>query len=326
MAQAADLSVFRRHGGRIAAAEILFSGAPGPWIDLSTGINPHPYPAPRVSRAVLARLPHPEELADAEAAAAAAFGVEAERVCAVPGTEIALRLLPRLLGARSVALAPGGYGGHAQGWAAAGAELIEAPGPAEARVIVNPANPDGLVTARGEILASAAERWTIVDEAFVDVDPELSVAAQAGGRLVVLRSFGKFYGLPGVRLGFVVADPTLLADLRALLGDWPVAAEALAAAAMAYRDAAWAERTRVRLIRDAARLHRLLVGAGLQVLGGTSLYRLAQTPQAEDIFLRLAGAGILCRPFENTHRLRFGLPATPSAWRRLAAALDGDGT
>ena len=202
MAGPADaLAQFRRHGGRLAAAAARFSDAPRPWLDLSTGVNPRPYPLRPVPRSALARLPDPQETAAAEAAAARAFGAPADRVAAVPGSEIALRLLPRLLGARSVAIAAATYSGHAEAWRAAGVMAAADPDAAEAWVVVNPNNPDGAVTPAADILASAERRWTIVDEAFADPAREHSVADHAKGRLVVLRSFGKFYGLPGLRLG-----------------------------------------------------------------------------------------------------------------------------
>lgn len=324
MSEAAALESFSRHGGRLAAARAAFPAALQPWIDLSTGINPRPYPAPAASRAARARLPDPEALRALEAAAALAFGAAAERVTAVPGSETAIRLLPDLLDVRRVAIAADTYGGHAEAWRAVGAEILDRPQDADAWVVVNPNNPDGRTTDAGELLASAAARWTIVDEAFVETTPQLSVTARAGGRLIVLRSFGKFFGLAGLRLGFVVADDSVTARLRACLGDWPLSADAIAAGLAAYPDTAWAERARKRLARDAARLDRLLVRAGLKPVGGTSLFRLARADDARGVFLRLARAGILCRPFEDPHLLRFGLPGRPADWTRLAAALSGD--
>ncbi|CAN7331247.1 threonine-phosphate decarboxylase CobD [Phenylobacterium sp. LjRoot219] len=325
MDAAAALEAFSRHGGRLAAARAAFPAAPQPWLDLSTGINPRPYPAPAASQAARARLPDPEALLALEAAAARAFDAPAERVTAVPGSEAAIRLLPDVLGVRRVAVAADTYGGHAEAWRAAGAEILDQPQRADAWVVVNPNNPDGRTVASDELVASASRRWTIVDEAFVETDPQLSVAARAGdGRLIVLRSFGKFYGLAGLRLGFVVADDRVTAGLRARLGDWPLSADALAAGQAAYPDTAWAERTRRRLGRDAARLDRLLVRAGLTPVGGTSLFRLVRAPDARATFLRLARAGILCRPFDDSQLLRFGLPGRPADWARLAAALSGD--
>ena len=245
-----DVSVFRRHGGRLAAAQALFPTAPRPWLDVSTGINPIPYPGPDVTRRSLTRLPEPEALAALEASAAAAFGVGADRVAATPGTEAALRLLPRLLGARSVAIAAPTYGGHFDAWRAVGTAVVAWGAAAEARVVVNPNNPDGRIMPATDLLAAAQTGWMIVDEAFADPHPEASVAAHAGGRLIVLRSFGKFYGLPGLRLGFVLAGRSLAAQIRRAFGEWPVSNGAILIGQAAYADTAWRERTRRRLRRD----------------------------------------------------------------------------
>jgi cobalamin biosynthetic protein CobC len=314
-------AAFQRHGGRLAAAQARFPDAPKPWLDLSTGINPRPYPAPRASAAARARLPDPEQLAELEAAAAAAFGAPPARVVAVPGSEAAIRLLPWLLGAQSVAIAGPTYGAHAEAWTAAGAALRAHRDEAEAWVVVNPNNPDGRITAAATLLASASHRWTLVDEAFADCDPALSLVSQAGGRLIVLRSFGKFYGLAGLRLGFVVADEALAAKLRRVLGDWPIGAEAIAAGIAAYRDSRWAERARARLDRDAARLRRLLAGCGVEPLGGCGLFQLAKARDADALFERLARRGVLTRPFPDGGLIRFGLPGRAKDWSRLAAAL-----
>ncbi len=323
------LAALAGHGGRLAAAEAAFPEAPRPWLDLSTGLNPRPYPAPPAGRAERARLPDPERLAALEAVAAAAFGCAPERVLATPGAEAAIRLLATTLTLGSVAVAGPTYGGHAAAWRAAGTSVSLAPraeahaAPAEALVLVNPNNPDGAATPAETVAALAAERtgWLIVDEAFVEAEPELSVAGRGLERAIVLRSFGKFYGLAGLRLGFVAADPALIARLRARQGEWPVSADAIAAGRKAYPDAAWAARTRRRLAREAGRLDGLLQAAGFEIMGGTTLFRLAQAGDARERFERLARRGVLVRPFADApERLRFGLPPA-AGWARLETAL-----
>jgi cobalamin biosynthetic protein CobC len=323
-------ATFHRHGGRLADAKAAFASAPAPWIDLSTGINPCPWSGPRADTAALGRLPDPEETAALEAAAARAFGLaDLGRVAAVPGAEAGLRLLPRLTGARRVAIVSPTYGGHAEAWRGAGSAVREVAwgadlSDAEALVIVNPNNPDGRAIPADELKPLAmGDRWVIVDESFVEVAPALSVAAAAGGRLVVLRSFGKFYGLAGVRLGFVVADPVVIAQVRAAFGDWPVCADAIAVGRAAYADGDWADRARARLDGDASRLDELLGRAGFKAEGGTSLFRLVSSPRAGQWFTRLAEAGLLARPFaEHRDWLRFGLPGDEAGWARLRAVLE----
>jgi cobalamin biosynthesis protein CobC len=324
-----DTPNYYRHGGRMDEAARLFPDAPLPWIDLSTGINPHAWAGARPDFAALRRLPDPAETAALEQAAAAAFNLpHATMLAAVPGAEAGLRLLPRLTDAASVNILLPTYGGHEEAWRAAGRTVravtsLDALPQSAALVLVNPNNPDGRSIPPEELLRLAnGTRLVIVDESFGDVAPHLSVAPHAHDRLVVLRSFGKFYGLAGVRLGFIVAGPSIIAQVRTGFGDWPVSAEALAAGTKAYADRDWAEATRARLQQASQRLDLLLTRAGLKLLGGTSLFRLCATPQAGLWFTHLARHGLLVRPFaQQPTWLRFGLPGTEAEWARLAAAL-----
>jgi len=181
---------------------------------------------------------------------------------------------------------------------------------------------DGRSIARAELVAAAeGARWLVVDEAFADADPGDSLAPLAIPNVIVLRSFGKFYGLPGLRLGFVIAPLEVAARLRMLIGDWPIATPVLRTATAAYRDTDWQARQRRFLDNAAARLDRMLLAAGFAIAGGTALFRLARQPNADTRFLSLAAAGILVRPFATPGLLRFGLPDGRSQWHRLASAL-----
>lgn len=330
---------FTIHGGRLAEARRRFAGAVEPWIDLSTGVNPRPYPARRASRLARARLPDPEETAALEAVAAGALGVAAETVLATAGVEAAIRLLAGFLPARRVGIVAPTYGGHAQAWRADGAavaaidrgHLSAAADACDVVVVVNPNNPDGASVPAERLLeladrVAARDGWLVVDEAYVEASPELSVSTylgdtMRGSRLITLRSFGKFYGLPGVRLGFIAARPEVITRLRVRQGEWPVSADAIAAGLQAYPDHRWADRTRLRLAKDAGRLDALLIRSGLEIVGGTSLFRLAATRDARSRFIRMAEAGVLTRPFDYAPTwLRFGLPAA-NHWPRLEAAL-----
>ena len=331
---------FAHHGGRLSVARSLFPDVAQPWIDLSTGINPRSYPAPRASLRSRNRLPEPTELARLEALAAAAFGVEdPARVVATAGTECALRLLPQIVNLEAAFIVGPTYGSHADAWTRAGAftqtigidEVQTHAERAVALTIVNPNNPDGRIVERARLLelhASLSQRGgtLIVDEAFADVAAEASVAAEAGTaaapRLIVLRSFGKFFGLAGLRLGFIVAAPQFAATIRGLIGDWPVSSDAIAAGLAAYADQRWVASERTALQKSAQRLDRMLVLNGCEVVGGTSLFRLARAADARERFARLLAAGILVRPFDfDPTLLRFGLPHGRDQWRRLAAAL-----
>lgn len=316
------------HGGRLAEARRAHPSAPTPWLDLSTGVNPEGWRQGRAPTAALSRLPDPADLEALEAAAAGFFGCDPARVVAVPGAEAGLRLLPSVLDAARVAIASPTYGSHADAWRLAGAQVTEVERaalfrqPTDAFVVVNPNNPDGTLTPGAELVAGAAGRWLVIDESFIEVAPEFSAVSAMTDRTVVLRSFGKFHGLPGVRLGFVVASPERAARLRLRIGDWPVGADAISLGVAAYGDAGWAERTRRRLERDAVRLDRLLVEAGFEIVGGTSLFRLTRAGDAKRRAEALAEQGVLVRTFAHDPMLiRFGLPGRKE-WPRLQAALE----
>lgn len=326
------------HGGRLAEARRRFPGAPEPFIDLSTGINPVPYPFDPLPSQAFTRLPEPEEVLDLQRVAARAYGVaDPAMVAAAAGTQLLINLLPRLRPLPGVAVLGPTYAGHAAAWAAAGCAVSEVSaferlGALPGAVVCNPNNPDGRRTSPPALLA-LAERLAsragllVVDEAFADLEgPGLSVAPllpRPG--LVVLRSFGKAYGLAGLRLGFALASPELADAIRDALGPWAVSGPALHVACRALADRAWTAATAERLRREAAGLDRVLAGAGLRVLGGTSLFRLAEAEDADAVFARLGRAGILVRRFAgDPHRLRFGLPRDAEQTDRLARALAGD--
>lgn len=316
-----DLAPFYAHGGRIAAARAAFGG--GDWIDLSTGIAPWAWPVGEVELG-LERLPEPAAVAGLEAAAAAAFGVaDATTVVAVPGTDLAMRLLAPVLAARRPAVLRPGYAGHAAAWPGAAAVGRDRLGDLAGHgllVLASPANPDGHVT-DPPMLRALAERMTlVVDEAYGD--PAAGLCPQATDALVVLRSFGKFYGLPGLRLGFVIAGPGVAARMRAMLGDWPVSGAAVAIGTAAYRDDAWREAQRRRVAEAGAGLDRLLTDAGVAVAGSAPLFRLIVCDAAIDLFHTLARHAILTRPLaDQPDRLRLGLPRDAPALARLADAL-----
>jgi cobalamin biosynthetic protein CobC len=328
------------HGGDLGAARLLFPGAPEPFIDLSTGINPYPYPIPQLSPDLFTRLPEAAALDRLAAVAAQAYGApSAAHVVPAPGTQILLPLVAALVRPGRAAVLGPTYAEHIRAAAQAGhqvAEVTEVAGlrNAELAVVVNPNNPDGRIIPRAALLACArdlpAPGLLVVDEAFMDVGADgVSLAPDCGHHnIVVLRSFGKFFGLAGLRLGFALAGPALAARLRAGLGPWAVAGPAIAIGAAALSDLSWTAMTRTRLAQTAIRLDHVLTGAGLEVAGGTALFRLVRTEAAPELFHHLGRAGILVRRFAHQPTwLRFGLPASESDWQRLAAAMAaGDGS
>ncbi len=325
------------HGGDLDAARRLFPAAPEPFVDLSTGINPNPYPMPDIPAVLFARLPDAAALASLRGIAARTYGApSAEHVAAAPGTQILLPMVAGLVPPGRAAILTPTYAEHARAAALAGHTIREASGlgalaDVTLAVVCNPNNPDGRVFAKDDLLALARELrprggLLVVDEAFMDVGPPgASLADEVWrGNIVVLRSFGKFFGLAGLRLGFALATPVLAARLTALLGPWPVSAPALFVGAKALADGGWIEATHRASAPAAARLDSILTHAGLDIIGGTSLFRLAHARAASELFHYLGCAGILVRMFaEHPAWLRFGLPAQEQDWRRVEIALAG---
>ena len=323
------------HGGDLSAARRQFPGAPEPFIDLSTGINPNSYPVPALGSEVFARLPEPEAVAGLAAAAAAYYGAPSvAHVLPAPGTQILLPLVAGLVRpGRAVILSPT-YNEHAHCAALAGHRVTEvrdiaALGEADLAIVTNPNSPDGRLIGRDALLDVAAKLRPrggvlVVDEAFMDVlPPSASIAGEAIRNVVVLRSFGKFFGLAGVRLGFALLDPQLAARLAALLGPWAVSGPALAIGTAALANGQWIGRTRHGLKEAASRLDALFGRVGLEVIGGTALFRLVRAQAAPALFHHLGRDGILVRSFPgNPVWLRFGLPGNEAAWVRLENSLN----
>ena len=321
------------HGGNLAAAATCFPDAPMPWLDLSTGINPLSYPMPALSANAWQRLPEAADIARLEQIAARCYGADdPETLVAAPGTQALIQLLPEIVPARTVGIFGFTYAEHARAWQASGAVVAQVEAGAAAQrfdviVVVNPNNPDGRLL-DGAALAALARRCTmlVVDEAFMDVMPPghslIPHLPKSGA--IVLRSFGKTYGLAGLRLGFAAAAPELAARLRARLGPWAVSGPAIETGVLALADAAWLATATGLLQQAAKRLDGLLQAAGCSIAGGTPLFRLARHASAPEIFGCLARAGILVRPFaEKPDWLRFGLPMQETGWARLEAALHG---
>ncbi len=325
------------HGGDLGAARALFPNAPEPWIDLSTGVNPHSYPDLALPYKAQKHLPSPGKLEQLRNLAAASYRVhELSAVVVSPGTQPVLAAIMRRIEPGRVVILGPTYSEHARCAALAGHEVeetgtVERLADADIAVVVNPNNPDGRLSERAELLelANELERrdgMLLVDEAFMDVAPDgYSVGDRASNaNIVVLKSFGKFFGLPGIRLSFAIAPTGIAAHLGAVLGPWPVSATALETGIAALNDAKWQTAMRGRLIKDGERLVALLQSTELEIVGGTSLFQLVCHDNALQMFEKLGSLGIFVRRFpERPRHLRIGLPESEEAWSRLSGALDG---
>lgn len=323
-----------RHGGALAHAEKEFGTPRQGWLDLSTGINPNAYPVPDLPAELWQQLPDRDLEQACIEAARQYFGCSnADAVLPAPGTQSLIQWLPWLRAPGTVGILGPTYSEHATAWQAAGHETTEIAdlpdwGDFAVVVVTNPNNPDGKRRFREGLLALAegqahAGSWLVVDEAFADVDPGISVAAEAGLEgLCVLRSFGKFFGLAGLRLGFALLHTELAAELKTALGPWPVSGPALEIGRAAMTDLSWQQDTRGKLEKRAQEMETLIARHGLKIVGGTPLFQLAAHPKAHDLYRHLAVNGVLIRTFEDQPEwLRFGPPKDDTAIDRLDAAL-----
>ena len=304
------------HGGGLDAATRQFGGIRADWIDLSTGINPLPYDATAISPDAWTALPD-QAAADALIDAARAFWniPDTAAVLAAPGASSLIANMPRLAATGAVSISGPTYNEHAAAFEQAGWDMD---GPATAQVVVHPNNPDGRIWQIDQITAPLR----IIDESFCDVTPAQSLIQHASEPgTVILKSFGKFWGLAGLRLGFAIGDPILIDRLKTMLGPWPVSGPALEIGAQALNDPEWAAQTRARLEKDATKLDQLMVAKGATVVGGTTLFRLYDVDDAAMWQDQLAQSQIWSRIFPYSSRwLRLGLPH-PMDWSRLKEAL-----
>lgn len=320
------------HGGNLGEMVRTLGRPEADWLDLSTGVNPHGWDAPTPPPACWYRLPDARDgLLDA---AAEYYG--SSSLIATPGTQAALALLPYLRAKSRVAVVDPGYSEHAAAWRRAGHEVVPVSSnqlagsvgvSCDVLVVINPNNPDGTYFDPDTLLAwrralAARGGWMVVDEAFVDPTPGYSLAPHSPlPGLLVLRSIGKFFGLPGMRTGFALGPADLLECLEEALGPWPVNGPGRWVTRQALQDVAWQARMRERLAAEGERLHALLAEHFRRRVVGTPLFGTVLTPRAALIHEWLTQEAILVRLLDHQDGLRFGLPADENAWTRLADAL-----
>ena len=316
------------HGGNLDVALQRFGGNAQDWIDLSTGINRKPYPVGELPLSCWSALPSKSAINALHQAAAKAYGTTAP-VLATNGAQGVIQLLPHLVQRGNARICGPTYNEYAAVFSASGWEVtetsdLEALAGADIALVVNPNNPDGRRHDPGRLLALLPRvGHLVVDESFADAEPDISLASQAGRKgLLIIRSFGKFFGLAGLRLGFAIGAEGDIAALAAMAGPWPVSGAAIAIGERALSDRAWAEATRARLSRDCPRLDALVAPLGWSLVGGTPLFRLYDVGDASAAQEKLARGKIWSRVFPGRAGwLRLGLPGDEPEWVRLSAAL-----
>lgn len=321
-----------RHGGNLREAARRYAIPFENWLDLSTGINPRGYPVPPVPPDAWRLLPEDDD----GLAEFATHHYGAPLALPIAGSQAAIRALPALLRRGTAGVAPLTYGEYAPAFMRAGHAIAtldvharDLPGTLDHVIVANPNNPTAERLPPATLLrwhAQLASRGgtLIVDEAFADVDPASSLAGESAREgLVVLRSVGKFFGLAGIRAGFVLAAPLIIDALRDALGAWAVSGPARHAVEVAFADIEWQREARTRLQRDGARLAELISDRGFDVRA-TPLFAWTSTSQAPGLQHALAVRGIWTRLFDlpgMMPSLRIGLPGAEGDWARLTLAL-----
>jgi len=321
-----------RHGGNLREAAHRYDIALGDWLDLSTGINPRAYPVPPLPMDAWRRLPEDGDgLAEL---AARHYGAPA--ALPVAGSQAAIRALPGLFQPGVAAVAPLTYSEYAPAFERAGHRIVGLDAASSKLnddidyvIVANPNNPATDLIARDVLLhwhkqLAARGGTLIVDEAFADAygDAATSLASESGREgLVVLRSVGKFYGLAGIRAGFVLAAAPLRDALSETLGAWTVSGPARHAVQAAFADLSWQAETRSTLARDSARLAALVRNQGFDS-HATPLFVWFETDQAAALQHALATRGIWTRLFERgaLPSLRIGLTGSQEEWARFEEA------
>jgi cobalamin biosynthetic protein CobC len=315
----------RDHGGDLAAARARFG--PGDWIDLSTGINPVPYPLPEISRHAWTRLPEKSAIAALCDAARHYYGCAPnDHVIAAAGASAIIASAPQLAPPGNIVILSPTYTEHAAAFQRAGWRVKAASEPeaADALVIVSPNNPDGRRWSATALRVICTHyQLVVLDESFMDVTPNDSLVGEPlPENIVVIKSFGKFFGLAGLRLGFAICAEPLAHRLRECAGPWPVSGPAVEIGIKALQDQAWHKKSLQRVIQDAACLDTLALAAGWRIVGGANLFRTYQCEDAAQAHRSLAKQKIWTRIFPySDHWLRLGAPGSAAHWRRLAAAL-----
>lgn len=323
-----------KHGGNLRQAAKLYAIPLENWIDLSTGINPCPWLPSDIPSTVWQRLPESDD--DLLPVAQRYYGCD--NLLPLAGSQAAIQTLPYCRQRSRIGIVSPCYAEHAHCWEKADHSVVYIkpdqidlfiPG-LDILLLANPNNPDATHYSVEQLLGwhqrlIKDNGWLIVDEAFIDSTPEKSLLPHCKTMpegLIVLRSIGKFFGLAGIRLGFLAAEPKLLQQVAQRQGAWAVSHPARWLGQHALVDQQWQIQTRHFLRRQSKKLQHLLAQSfPAYEIKRSHYFCYMQHPQAEHIKQHLAQQGIWTRTFKKPAALRLGLPADNSELQRLQEAL-----
>ena len=320
-----------KHGGRLLEAAQQYQTPISEWLDLSTGINPNGYPIPTIPDSVWQRLPEDQD----ELISAAQQYYQCQSLLAVAGSQAAIQTLPLLRTTGTTGIVIPSYAEHAYAWEKSGHTILTMAAheidkyisQLDTLILVNPNNPTAGTFSQKQCLnwlenLNQRQGWLIIDEAFIDCSPELSLSKLLPLKgLIILRSIGKFFGLAGLRAGFVLAEPDILNSLSELLGPWALSNPSRFVCTHALQDKIWHEKAQQQLHQQSQRLNNLLTQYQLTPTGSTQLFQWVLTEHASQIHHKLAEQAVFTRIFKQPASLRFGLPANKTEWQHLERAL-----
>jgi cobalamin biosynthetic protein CobC len=265
-------------------------------------------------------------------------GTETASVVVAAGTQALIQVLPHCLINQPLLVPAVGYQEYRRQWENSGRDVLTYPslqrGAAAAAIdaqlqadahvhllLINPNNPTGI-----EFTPAQIRHWSeqlapgsclLVDEAFMDLQPGQSLlGAELPDNVIVLRSFGKFFGLAGLRLGFAFCSSHWRQLLLAQLGPWGVNGPAQAIALQALCNRAWQQEARATIRANADLTAQLLqplmaqLQAPLLADCGLFLSYVLPLPAGRWIYTQLARHGVLLRPVALDREqvlLRFGI-------------------
>jgi len=321
-----------KHGGQLLAATKKFHIPLADWLDLSTGINPNGWPVPSIPPECWQRLP---EDTDDQLTAATQDYYQCKSVLPLPGSQAGIQILPRLKSPCRVLVLANSYSEHAFHWQAAGhtVNCVTAAGYSEqidkhdVVIVVNPDNPSGELISTETMLdwhgsLSKRDGWLLVDEAFIDINPENSLCQYSPLKgLLILRSLGKFFGLAGIRAGALIAEKNIIDQVAEALGPWSISHPTRWISTQALLDTQWHVEARIRLRQQSQQLRSHLQKLNANSLHGTELFQTASMPDATAMYEQFSRAGILTRLLNDQSGLRFGLPGSEINMQRLKSAI-----
>jgi len=332
------------HGGQLSKVAKQFGIPEQEWLDLSTGIAPFSYAIPAISEKIWQDLP---TISPSLIRAAQQY-YQAKFCWPVAGSQQLIEKLPSLWNDKNSAIESGkkqhaylpkvGYKEHQRAWSLAGYQIHfyqdALPDNIEKNSIVVVINPNNPLTDTFSIQqltqlkahCQQQKALLIIDEAFADIFPsEFSFVPHLtnynennndsandneneSDDLIVLRSFGKFFGLAGIRIGFACTTEIWRDIIKESIGPWSINGPALFIAEQALQDTQWQIEQSLRLEKYSKKLQELLkLHLPNASIKANALFITVFLDNAASVYEKLCQQGVYVRLTDEQNALRFGV-------------------